>query len=477
MVAQFAHLRRFGAFILFSLLASGSLYAQNFDTASKSADADLKDALERLAALRAQIRTERVPLAKELNQLESDVIGLRREVERAQRVRDSQAIGLDALEGEVTRRRDEADYLESLLGEYLRAFESRADVAELPQYDDALLAAKLSMDNPDALQSAKLEALGGVVESALERARTQIGGAGYEGEAVLPDGSLGAGNFTQFGPLVLFSSESGLSGITEPSASLRPALVVFEGGDATAIGQLASQGAATIPVDVTLGDATAIAETRDSLVEQVGKGGLWIYPILAFALLATAVSIFKLFEIFGFKEPHPEVIHELLELIVDGHAGKALEKAEQIPGAFGDMLADAVRYHADDKELLEEVLYEHMLRLQPKLERFLPLIAVTAATSPLLGLLGTVTGMINTFNLITVFGTGDARSLSSGISEALITTEFGLIVAIPALIIHALLQRRSQGIIANMEKMAVAFQNGLPKRASIQEQQAKSGNS
>lgn len=471
MAAPFAFLRHCGAFVLLALLTSGSLLGQNFDAAAKSADADLKDALERLAALRAQIRTERIPLAKELNQLESDVLALRREVERAQRVRDSQAIGLDALEGEVTRRQDEADYLESLLGEYLRAFESRADVAELPQYDDSLLAAKLALDDPDTLQSAKLESLGGVVEAALGRVGTQVGGASYSGEAVLPDGSLGAGSFTQFGPLVLFASESGLAGITEPSASLRPALIVFETEDAAAVGELVRQGAATIPVDVTLGDATAIAETRDTLVEQIGKGGLWIYPILAFALIATAVSIFKLFEVFGFREPRPEVIHELLELIVDGHAGKALEKAEAIPGAFGEMLADAVRYHADDKELLEEVLYEHMLRLQPKLERFLPLIAVTAATSPLLGLLGTVTGMINTFNLITVFGTGDARSLSSGISEALITTEFGLIVAIPALIIHALLQRRSQGIIANMEKMAVAFQNGLPKRAIAQQRQ------
>ena len=86
---------------------------------------------------------------------------------------------------------------------------------------------------------------------------------------------------------------------------------------------------------------------------------------------------------------------------------------------------------------------------------------MVAATSPLLGLLGTVTGMIKTFKLITVFGTGDARSLSSGISEALITTEFGLFVAIPALIIHALLLRKTKGVLASMEQTAVAFKNGL----------------
>ena len=109
-------------------------------------------------------------------------------------------------------------------------------------------------------------------------------------------------------------------------------------------------------------------------------------------------------------------------------------------------------------------MYERMLEVQPRLERLLPFIAVTAATAPLMGLLGTVTGMINTFKLITVFGTGDAKQLSSGISEALVTTEFGLIVAIPSLIMHALLNRRAQGVMANMERMAVAFVNGLVRK-------------
>ena len=103
------------------------------------------------------------------------------------------------------------------------------------------------------------------------------------------------------------------------------------------------------------------------------------------------------------------------------------------------------------------------LEAQPRLQRGLPLIAIASATSPLLGLLGTVTGMIKTFNQITIFGTGDARSLSGGISEALITTAFGLIVAIPALILHALLSRKIQGIRSTMEMVSLAFINGLKK--------------
>jgi biopolymer transport protein ExbB len=107
-------------------------------------------------------------------------------------------------------------------------------------------------------------------------------------------------------------------------------------------------------------------------------------------------------------------------------------------------------------------MYEKMLITKPRLERLMPVIALTAATAPLLGLLGTVTGMINTFNMITVYGTGDPRTLAGGISEALITTEFGLIVAVPALLLHAFLNRKAKGVLNSMEQTTVAFINGVP---------------
>ena len=110
---------------------------------------------------------------------------------------------------------------------------------------------------------------------------------------------------------------------------------------------------------------------------------------------------------------------------------------------------------------MEEVLYEQLIGVQNKLQNWLPFIAITAATAPLLGLLGTVSGMIRTFNVITVSGTGDAKPLAGGISEALVTTLFGLVVAIPALIIHALLSRRCQGVIQNTEKLGLTLVNGL----------------
>lgn len=144
-----------------------------------------------------------------------------------------------------------------------------------------------------------------------------------------------------------------------------------------------------------------------------------------------------------------------------GDLTEARSIAAAMPGAGGELMVAGVE-HADEKRgTLEEILYEKILSVRPKLERFLPFIALTAAAAPLLGLLGTVTGMIKTFNLITIFGTGDAKSLSSGISEALITTALGLIIAIPALIAHGMLARMARQKLGDMEQTAVGFINGV----------------
>ena len=96
------------------------------------------------------------------------------------------------------------------------------------------------------------------------------------------------------------------------------------------------------------------------------------------------------------------------------------------------------------RALGEEYGFEQLLKEQSRLERFGTVIMVSASIAPLLGLLGTVSGMIATFDIITEFGTGDPRLLSGGISEALVTTRLGLIVAIPTLFLGTLLNGHSQ---------------------------------
>ncbi len=120
--------------------------------------------------------------------------------------------------------------------------------------------------------------------------------------------------------------------------------------------------------------------------------------------------------------------------------------------------------HSDEKkEYIEEILYERLLAARTRLERGLPFLALTATTGPLLGLLGTVMGMIATFKLISSFGSGDPKVLAAGISEALIATASGMTVAIPSLLFHAFLGRMAKGIIGSMEQTSVGFINGVPE--------------
>jgi biopolymer transport protein ExbB len=118
-----------------------------------------------------------------------------------------------------------------------------------------------------------------------------------------------------------------------------------------------------------------------------------------------------------------------------------------------------LRARHEDRETLESILQEAILRELPRVERGLPVLAILGAVAPLLGLLGTVTGMIETFQTITLFGTGDPKLMSGGISEALVTTEVGLMIAIPVMLCHTYLSRRAEAIVGEMEEKAVSLTN------------------
>ncbi|MBE9569130.1 MAG: MotA/TolQ/ExbB proton channel family protein, partial [Proteobacteria bacterium] len=101
------------------------------------------------------------------------------------------------------------------------------------------------------------------------------------------------------------------------------------------------------------------------------------------------------------------------------------------------------------------------MREMSPLRRFLSVIAVLAAVAPLFGLLGTVTGMMTTFDVIAVFGTGNAKAMAGGISEALITTQSGLLVAIPGLFMSVFLIRRADHLESNLDELLITLKRNL----------------
>lgn len=434
------------------------------------AGADLKNALSEYARLQDTIKQEKIPLSKALDDLKAELREKRREAERAQRFKDNSTVDLNDLEDRVSKSLEQLDYVANLVADFGERFERDISLPEQQVYEQAIADFKqvdnLGSADDKLVKGKRLIEQAFILSTAIDRFKSLIGGQVFDGEAVVASGEVESGKFLLYGPSNYFSSSQGEAGIALKDA-LKPRVFSLGTDLNTTIGGTIASAAGELPVDPTLGSALAIASQEETIWEHIQKGGIWIWPILFFAFLATVTALFKLIEIYSVKMPQPGSLHDILKALNEGNRSKAMELAQKVRGPARAMLVDAVEHSDENKELVEEVMYERMLEVQPKLERLLPFIAVTAATAPLMGLLGTVTGMINTFKLITVFGTGDAKQLSSGISEALVTTEFGLIVAIPSLIMHALLNRRAQGVMANMERMAVAFVNGLAVSRSL----------
>ncbi|MFW5841370.1 MAG: MotA/TolQ/ExbB proton channel family protein, partial [Planctomycetota bacterium] len=217
------------------------------------------------------------------------------------------------------------------------------------------------------------------------------------------------------------------------------------------------------PLDTTLGKAHRIQATEETIIEHIQKGGPVMVPILGMAGLALLVVLYKWVALTLVPKPSERKVQALLDAVAAGDVNSAKQRVGEIKGPIGQMLKAGVNHIREPRELIEEVMYENVLSTKLKLQRLLPFVAIAASSAPLLGLLGTVTGIINTFKMITVHGSGDVKMLSGGISEALITTEFGLIVAIPSLLLHAFLTRKAKGLSNRMEKTAVAFVNQVGK--------------
>lgn len=217
------------------------------------------------------------------------------------------------------------------------------------------------------------------------------------------------------------------------------------------------------PLDASLGNAHKVQALEETLWEHILKGGPIMWPIFAVAGAALLVALWKWISMALLSSPKKKQMDALLAAIASGNRALAKDKAESMKGPVGRMLAAGVEHMDEPKELMDEVMYEQALHTRLKVNGLLPFIAISASSAPLLGLLGTVTGIMNTFTLMTVFGTGDVKTLSSGISEALITTEYGLIVAIPALLIHSFLSRKAKGISDDLDKAAIAFGNEVAR--------------
>ena len=215
-----------------------------------------------------------------------------------------------------------------------------------------------------------------------------------------------------------------------------------------------------VVLDFSGGAALRQITHKSTLIDQIKNGGPIVWPILTIGLFAFIIAGERIIFLKGVHANTDRVMGEVNELALEGKWKECDDIVKDKKGRPAyNVLKAGLGARAEERETLESVLQEAILKELPRLERFLPALNIMGSIAPLLGLLGTVTGMISTFHVITLYGTGDPRMMSGGISEALVTTMLGLAVAIPIMLVHTFLNRRVEHIVGDMEEKAVALTN------------------
>lgn len=199
-------------------------------------------------------------------------------------------------------------------------------------------------------------------------------------------------------------------------------------------------------------------------MEWMASGGLLMYFIMAMSVMGVAVIIERgIYFVTQEKGNFEDIKMGLKDYIVAKDAKGAISYLDRYQGSTFSVLKELVMEWDESKEvdiiLLEEKAREAGLAKLPKLEKGMWLLGIVAHTTPLIGLLGTVTGMIQAFKAISVYGTGDPAVLAEGISKALVTTAGGLTVAIPALIFYNFFNKKIDVVVNEMEKASVELIN------------------
>lgn len=205
-----------------------------------------------------------------------------------------------------------------------------------------------------------------------------------------------------------------------------------------------SEPVAMLPVDPTRGSMLEQLQHQPGLFERVQQGGVVGWIIISLGGLGFVLALWRML---GLQQVIGSVRKQMRDLdtpTTNNPLGRVLSVLGPQP-------------HLSDLDTLELKLDEAVMQEVPKLERGQGLLKLLAAVAPLLGLLGTVTGMIITFQAITQAGGGDSRLMADGISQALVTTVLGLVVAIPLLFLHSIVAARSKGVVQLLEQQCIGL--------------------
>lgn len=221
------------------------------------------------------------------------------------------------------------------------------------------------------------------------------------------------------------------------------------------------QGVAAVPMDVTGQMRVEALVDSEGFGGTVRAGGPVMYPLLLVALLAAGLLLERFWTLYIRNGSDATLADQVMREARAGRQTEALKLAESRQDTVGRTLAALLRRRTAGQHAMEDSVQEQLLQELPHLQRFLGGIGILAAVAPLLGLLGTVTGIIDTFGVIRAVGSAQPGLMAGGISEALITTATGLVIAIPILVLLGVMRGRVDRIISEAERQAATLLNAM----------------
>lgn len=381
-----------------------------------------------LQSLQSRISEKSRTYAQKLEQREREVTEARAKVAVQQRLADEQILSFEKLKERMEQWETQSNYQAHMLRHYQETF---------------------GIANSD--QRHPVDAILGRLETALDPTWRPM-------RVITQEGRIVEAPVLKLGPVeIAVDDQARVAGLLVREQNLEPYILdILDSSAQKDIWNLRADGRGNYSFDPTLGNALQLREHGDGVLDHLKKGGVWAIPIVFFGLLSLLISILKASQFLRL----PKVDDTLAEKLQGVHS----RSPDDLPA---DVKTAYVKAGPSQRKLVEialnnpvsqqrdDLLVANLMEHKHILEKYMGVVATSAAIAPLLGLLGTVSGMIDTFKMMTIFGSGDASTVSGGISEALITTELGLIVAIPSLIVSALLTRQIKNHTHRLENFAV----------------------
>ena len=281
-----------------------------------------------------------------------------------------------------------------------------------------------------------------------------------KGEFYLPDGKKVKGDIVKVGNIAAYGISKMAAGALAPAGDNAYKLWNAAGSSDDAKAMFAKEKTDNIDIFVYENLDKEVDYVKEKTIEDtLADGGMIGYITFGLGLFGLILLGLRAINLIQASSNVNEITSIVVEKVQSGKIHEALEAIKKYEGSTARVIKSALRNIDKDREHIEDVIMENILNESSQIDKFGSFVLVIAAVAPLLGLLGTVTGMIETFDVITEFGTGDPKLLSGGISAALVTTMQGLIVAIPLLLLGNLLSGWAQNIKDSMEQNALHIVN------------------